>query len=189
MSQSKAQKAAAKAAKAVANAYKASLGRGSYSGQPAIVAATKRIESELNAAALDALGGVVMSRAKKPRRKLTAAEKKARARGLSAHRASAARAARLPGKKRRTKKTSKRSKVTSRSAAAPRTSKKTTRRASKTRTVTAAQVVAAAAQKALRRWACEGPRRSGCGAGGSRVVTAKGSFKRLRPLRVMTAGG
>ena len=188
MSQSKAQKAAAKAAKAVANAYKASLGRGSYSGQPAIVAATKRIESELNAAALDALGGVVMSRAKKPRRKLTAAEKKARARVLSAHRASAARAARLPGK-RRSKKTSKRSKVTSRSAAAPRTSKKTTRRASKTRTVTAAQVVAAAAQKALRRWACEGPRRSGCGAGGSRVVTAKGSFKRLRPLRVMTAGG
>lgn len=115
---------------------------------------------------------------KSPKRKLSAAEKAARKRVQSAIRSSAARAARLPGKKRRS------------SGKKTRSTAPATRRASskKPRTVSASQVIAAAATKALKTWACQGPRRSGCGSGTARVVNAKGSFVRIRPPRVMTSG-
>jgi hypothetical protein len=132
----------------------------------------------------------------KPKSKLSKAEKKARGRVLAAHRASAARAARLPGKKRKAKKktrAAKRSKVAprkktaSRSASAPRAAKPSKKPASKkgVKTMTADAVIKAAASGALKRWVCEGVRRSGCGAKGTRVVTAKGSFQRIRPPRFM----
>jgi len=48
-------------------------------------------------------------------------------------------------------------------------------------TVTAAQIIKMAKSNALKTWACRGITRTGCGGSGSRVVKAKGSFKRVRP--------
>lgn len=136
-------------------------------------------------AMIEELGAMTRGMYKKPaRHKLTKEEKKARARVLAAHRASAAGAARLGRRKKRSK-VAPRKKAASR-AAAPAPQRRTSK---KVRTVTADQAIKEAAQRSLRRWLCEGPRRSGCGAGGSRVITGKGSFKRLRPPRFMTAGG
>jgi hypothetical protein len=58
--------------------------------------------------------------------------------------------------------------------------------AAQNRTVTADSIVKEAKQAELKRWLCEGPKRSGCGAGGTRVVSGKGSFTRLRPPKFMT---
>ncbi|HWO09983.1 MAG TPA: hypothetical protein VNN80_10905 [Polyangiaceae bacterium] len=120
---------------------------------------------------------------KSPKRKLTAAEKAARKRVKKAHSA-IARAARLPGKKKRSGK--------KRAPAAA--ARKATRRSSrkKVATVSAAQVIAKAATAALKTWACRGPKRTGCGAGGTRVVSVGklpvGGLRRIRPPRFMTAG-
>lgn len=59
-------------------------------------------------------------------------------------------------------------------------------RAKKVPTVSAQAVVNQAQTAALKRWVCEGARRSGCGAGGTRVINAKGSFVRLRPFPALT---
>lgn len=188
MSKASAKSAAKKAARAVAAAYRSSLGGGNYGAAIAAKAA-----KEMEAKIAKQMGEMTLAMHKKsPTRKLSKAEKKARARVLSAHRASAARAARLPGKKRR-KKAGKRSKVAprkktaTRTASAPRAAKKRSSK-KKVRSVTADAVVKAAALAAKKRWLCEGARRSGCGAGGSRVVTGSGSFKRIRPPRFMSAG-
>lgn len=132
---------------------------------------------------------------KAPRRKLSKTERAARGRVLSAHRASAARAARLPGKTKRSKKSPAKKTTARRTAtrrAAPSAARPAARRSSKkVRTVTADAVIRAAADTAMKKWLCEGARRSGCGAGGSRVISGKGSFKRLRPARpsrFMTSG-
>jgi hypothetical protein len=194
----------------VAAAMRAANQRGSYSAalsappSPSAIAAAMRAANQRGqygaAIATNALvaqlGAMTRGLAKKPRRKLTAAEKAARKRVLAAHKSSAARAARLPGKKKRrtAKKTAKKRPVSggttpraraadhaaSRRASAP--------RRSKVPTVTANSVINGAAKAALKKWLCEGARRSGCGAGGSRVVSGKGSFVRIRPARIMTAG-
>ncbi len=157
----------------VAAAMRAANQRGQYGS----AIATKALIEQLGKATLAMHSG----RMKSPKRKLSKTEKAARARVLAAYRASAARAARLPGKKKRRTK-----KKTASRAAAPAPARRRTSK--KVRTVTANQVIAAQAQAALKRWLCEGARRSGCGAGGSRVVTGKGSFVRIRPPRFMTAG-
>lgn len=134
------------------------------------------------------LGVLTRGMYKKPKRKLTKQEKAARKRvrkARAAYASSAARAARLPGKKKRSR-VAPRKKTSTRRASAPsakRTSKK------KVRSVTANQVIANATRKALQTWLCRGPRRSGCGSGGTRVVSGSGTFKRIRPMRFMTAGG
>jgi hypothetical protein len=183
MSKATAKTAAKRAAKAVAAAYRSTLGGGSY-GKAIAAKATKALEAQM----VQQLGAMTLGmHQKSPKKKLSKAEKKARARVLRAHKSSAARAARLPGKKKR-KKTSKRSKVAARKKtttrrASPAPAAKKAPRRKKVATVTADAVIKAAAQKAAKRWLCEGARRSGCGAGGSRVVTGKGSFVRLRPPR------
>lgn len=150
-------------------------------GQYGAAIATKAMIEELGA-----MTRGMYAPTRSPRRKLTKEEKKARARVLAAHRASAAGAARLGRRKKRSK-VAPRKKAAARKAAPPQSQRRTSKK--KVRTVTADAVIRAAEQKALRRWLCEGPRRSGCGAGGSRVITGKGSFKRIRPHRLMTAGG
>jgi len=57
----------------------------------------------------------------------------------------------------------------------------------KTRSVTASQVIRAASEANMKAWACRGIKRTGCGGSGSRVVAARGSFKRLRPVRPAAA--
>ena len=183
MSKAKAKSAAKKASAAVARAYRSTLGGGSY-GAAIAAKATKALEEQM----VKQLGAMTLGMHKKtPKRKLTKAEKKARARVLKAHKSSAARAARLPGQKRQgsTKKRRQgaRKKTATRSTAPA--AKKASRRKSKVPTVTADAVINNAAKKAMKKWLCEGARRSGCGAGGSRVVTGRGSFVRIRPPRFM----
>lgn len=171
MSKKNKKRSKAKSSSSVAAAMRSANQRGSYGS----AIATKALVQQLGAMTR-ALG----KPGKKKRRKLTKAEKAARKRVLSAHRASAARAARLPGKKKRRP---------VKKAAVRTASKPAARRSSKRApTVTAAQVINNATKAALKRWLCQGPRRSGCGAGGSRVVTGTGSFKRIRPMRFMTTG-
>lgn len=170
--------------------------RGQLTGKvPASVAAAMRAANRggqygaaiATKAMIEELGAMTRGMYKKPaRHKLTKEEKKARSRVLAAHRASAAGAARL-GRRKKPSKVAPRKKTSSRPAAPPQSQRRTSKK--KVRTVTADAVIRAAEQKALRRWLCEGPRRSGCGAGGSRVITGRGSFKRIRPHRLMTAGG
>lgn len=196
MSKASIAKAAKKAARQVAAAYKSSL---KHTGYGAAIAekASREAERKLGAAFgaamaksapserdLGASFGAAMAKGRSPRKPLTTAEKKARARVLKAHKANASRAARLPGGKKGKKG------KTGKTAGKKPSKKPTTRPTSKKNlpTVTANQVLAAASTNALKRWACEGARRSGCGAGGSRVVTATGTFKRLRPPRFMTGG-
>lgn len=175
----------------VAAAMRAANQRGSYGSS----IAAKEMARAFGAMTL-AMHKKPAEKMRSPKRKLSAAEKAARKRALAARRAyatAAARAARLPGKKKR-KAAPKKSRVAprkkvatravSRVAAAP----KPRRASKKVPTVTAASVINNAQKAALKRWLCEGARRSGCGAGGSRVVTGKGSFVRLRPPRFMTAG-
>lgn len=189
--------------KKVAKAYGSNLRGGSYGSaiaKKAALAAERALGQAFGAAmarpgAERALGqafGAAMSGAGKkaenmrsPRRKLSRAEKAARARVKGLY-AKMGRAARLPGGKKRSKVGKK--KATRRTAAPVQA--RQARRAGKKKvaTVTADSVIKAAAQKAMQRWLCEGARRSGCGAGGSRVVTGKGSFKRIRPPRFMTGG-
>lgn len=190
MSKKNPKKSAAAAANAVAAAYRSSLalsGGGNYANSPTLRAIRAKEQAALGALVLDGLGGVVMGPPrKKPRPKLTAAEKAARGRVLAAHRARAARAARLPGGKKPKKPKAKTKTAPKRTATAASAVKSAARRAGKrVPTVTAAQAVARAQTAALKRWVCEGARRSGCGAGGSRVITATGKFKRLRPPRFM----
>jgi hypothetical protein len=194
MSQTKAQKAAAKAAKAVASAYKASLTAGNYANSPSVKAVALRMERDMNEAALDALGGVVMRRPKK-RWSLNKSEKSARKRVRAAYfGTNPARSARLGVKKKRSgkKKASKKTrgasaavKAAARRASSPKPPKKPKKPTLKN--VTADGIIKAAALAATQRWLCEGKRRSGCGAGGSRVVTGKGSFVRIRPPRLISA--
>jgi len=178
MSQTKAQKAAAKAAKAVAAAYRSSLTGGSYG---AAIAA--KADALAAASPYGSIMASMMTPYKKPRPKLTAAEKAARKRVRAAH-GSMARAARLPGKKKRTTK-----KKTASRAAAPQarnTSMPKKPKTPKLRTLSADAVIKGAASAALKKWACEGPRRSGCGSGGTRVVnhgSGKDKLIRIRPLR------
>lgn len=58
---------------------------------------------------------------------------------------------------------------------------------SKVKTASYASVLKNAQTTALKQWVCEGKRRSGCGAGGTRVVPFKGqaNFVRLRAPRFM----
>lgn len=158
----------------VAAAMRAANQRGSYGAS----IAAREIARQFGEATL----ALHRKPAKKKRASLSKAEKAARARVRAArasYASSAARAARLPGKKKRTSK----KKVARASAPA-----QTRRQTSKLPTTTADKVIADAAKKQLRRWLCEGARRSGCGAGGSRVISGKGSFVRIRPPRFMTTG-
>lgn len=52
--------------------------------------------------------------------------------------------------------------------------------------VTAEQVVKAAVDADLKRWLCQGPKRTGCGSTG-RVTSGKGTFVRLRPPKFLKA--
>lgn len=144
-------------------------------------------------ALIESLGKATLAmHGKKPKRKLSKAEKKARKRVLGARAAyasAAARAARL-GKKKRSKRSKvAKKKTTRRASPAPAARRASAPRRKKVPTVTASSVINQAAKAALKRWLCEGARRSGCGAGGSRVITGKGSFVRIRPPRFMTSGG
>lgn len=124
-----------------------------------------------------AFGAAMAAGMKKGRKTLTASEKKAIAAVKKAITSGAvAKAARLPGKRKRA------GKKRAPAAAARRASKP---RSKKPATTTAASVLATAQRKALQQWVCEGVRRSGCGAGGTRVVTRSGSFVRLRPPRLL----
>src|SRR5262245_57700350 len=168
----------ARRSSSVSRAYQSSLRGGNYG--PAIATkAARDAERALGAA----FGASMAAGFSKKKHTLSKAEKTARKRVRAAIASVAGKAARLKGKK-RSKVAPKKKRRTS--SAAPASKK----RASKKRvpTVTANSVIAAAEKKALRRWVCEGARRSGCGAGGSRVITAKGSFVRLRPPRFMTSG-
>lgn len=184
MSKTKAQKAADKAARAVSAAYRSSLGGGNYGA----AIANKALVAQLGAMT-KAMHTPVSGRMKSPKRQLSKAEKAARKRvrgARAAYASAAARAARLKGGRKRS--TVAKKKAASRSAA-PAARRAAAPRKPKVPTVTANQVVAAAAKAALRRWACEGPRRSGCGAGGSRVVNhpkGRASLVRIRPPRFMT---
>lgn len=194
-------KPSAAVAAAIADAYRSSSGGGDYSA-----AIARRAESASNDAIAKQLAAMTLGMHKKPaekmrspKRKLSKAEKAAKKRVQNAIRKSAAKSARLEPKRRKKKigkkksSTSKKSKVVRKSAAsivkaaAAKTSKK--RSTKKVRTVTADAAIKQAATTALKRWLCEGPKRTGCGRGGTRVKAAsyKGpvSFTRLRPMRFM----
>jgi len=154
----------------VAAAMRAANQRGSYGSS----IAAREMARAFGARTLDMY-------AKKPKPKLSKAEKAARARvrkARSAYATNAARAARLPGKRA--------GKKVRHAATAPAAARKPKK--PKVPTVTAESVINKAQKNALVRYLCEGARRSGCGGGGSRVVTGKGSFERIRPPRFMTAG-
>lgn len=188
--------------KKVAKAYSSSLRGGSYGGaiaKKAAAAAERALGQAFGAAmakpgierALGQAFGAAMSGAgkkaenfKSPRRRLSKAEKAARARVKGLY-AKMGRTARLSGGKKRSKVGKKK---TTRRSTAPIQARQTRRPSKKVANVTAESVIKNAAQAAMKRWLCEGARRSGCGAGGSRVVTGKGSFKRIRPPRFMTGG-
>lgn len=187
MSNSKANKAAKKAAKAVAAAYRTTLGGGNY-GAAIAAKQARAIESKI-AADFGAMTRAMY--AKTPKAKRTPAEKAARKRVLSAHKSSAARAARLPGGKRSKTAPKAPKKGGAKAAVAAAARRATTPKKPKKpplKTVTADSVIKDATTKALTRWLCQGPRRSGCGAGGSRVITGQGRFIRIRPERAMTGG-
>lgn len=186
-----------KASKRVAAAYRTSVKGGNYGAAiaakqaqaaeramgaafgAAMAAAPRKSEAEYGRAWGAAKGGKFGSGfGKRAKHALSSAEKKARA-AVKAAITNVARAARLPGKGK--------GKVKGKRAAAAAPASR--RRTSKVPTVTAQQVLKQAESKALKRWACEGARRSGCGAGGSRVVNhPRGGLVRIRPPRVLSAG-
>lgn len=150
-----------------------------------------------NKAMIEALGRMTlgMYAGKSPEAALTPAERAVQKRVLGTLGIGAARAARLPrtstkapAKKPAAKKPA--PKRTATVAAVKAAAAKKAPPAKKgARMVTAEQVVKDAATSQLKRWLCEGRVRSGCGRGGTRVITGQGKFYRLRgPSRFMSGG-